>query len=162
MTTSSEADAAWSIRPVAQDDFESWLSLWNDYLHFYRAKVPESVSRLTFERVCASDHDIFGLVAESRRELLGFAHGLLHPSTWSAAPSCYLEDLFVAPAARGRGTARALIEAAANEATRRHAAKIYWHTQEFNGPARSLYDQLASRISFVVYERQLDREVRPR
>lgn len=28
-------------------------------------------------------------------------------------------------------------------------------TQEFNGPARSLYDRLATRVSFVVYERDL-------
>jgi hypothetical protein len=32
---------------------------------------------------------------------------------------------------------------------------VYWHTQEFNGRARSLYDQVAKRISIVVYEREL-------
>jgi len=41
------------------------------------------------------------------------------------------------------------------DARRRGAVKVYWHTQEFNGPARSLYDLLAKRVSFVVYERDL-------
>jgi len=33
------------------------------------------------------------------------------------------------------------------------ADRLYWHTQEFNGAARSLYDTLAARTSFIVYQR---------
>ncbi len=29
----------------------------------------------------------------------------------------------------------------------------YWHTQSYNAPARSLYDEVARPTSFVVYER---------
>jgi hypothetical protein len=29
-------------------------------------------------------------------------------------------------------------------------ASVYWLTQEYNGPARSLYDTVAHRTSFVV------------
>jgi hypothetical protein len=35
---------------------------------------------------------MFGIVAERGSELVGFAHGLLHLSTWSVEPTCYLED----------------------------------------------------------------------
>jgi GNAT superfamily N-acetyltransferase len=59
----------------------------------------------------------------------------------------------VAPAARGPGAARALIEAVYAEADRRGADRTYWETQEFNGPARSLYDVMAHRTSFIIYER---------
>jgi GNAT superfamily N-acetyltransferase len=131
--------------------------LWEGYLHFYRKELAEQVTLQTFERLCEQTNGMFGIVAERGDELVGLAHGLLHPSTWSVAPTCYLEDLFVAPAARGTGAARTLIEAVAGEAARRGAEKIYWHTQEFNGPARSLYDQVASRVSFVIYERYLTR-----
>ena len=34
----------------------------------------------------------------------------------------------------------------------RGAGRLYWHTQEYNGRARSLYDQVARPTSFVVYE----------
>jgi hypothetical protein len=46
-----------------------------------------------------------------------------------------------------------LIEAVSTEASARGAAHVYWHTQQFNGAARSLYDQVARLTSFVVYER---------
>ena len=85
--------------------------------------------------------------------LVGFAHILFHASTWSLAGYCYLEDLYVAKTHRGGGVARALIERVYAEADARGAERVYWHTQEFNAPARSLYDTLARRTSFVVYRR---------
>jgi hypothetical protein len=41
--------------------------------------------------------------------------------------------------------------------SREHGAdRIYWHTQQYNGRARSLYDTLATATSFVVHERDLE------
>ena len=31
------------------------------------------------------------------------------------------------------------------------AARLYWHTHETNATARRLYDQLATRSGFIVY-----------
>jgi GNAT superfamily N-acetyltransferase len=61
--------------------------------------------------------------------------------------------VFVARPHRGSGAARALIEGVYAEADRRGADSVYWHTQSYNAPARSLYDQVAQPTSFVVYER---------
>lgn len=130
--------------------------LWRGYLDFYRQELAEDVSRRTFERLRDQCDGLFGLVAETDEgELVGIANALVHPTTWSEAGYCYLEDLFVTPGARGSGRGRALIEAVLSEARRRGVVKVYWHTQEFNGPARSLYDLLAKRVSFVVYEHEL-------
>lgn len=145
-----------TVRALEDGDYDGWLPLWSGYLDFYRETIDDEVTRRTFQRLSRRRDDMFGFVAQSPDgTLVGIAHALLHASTWSASPSCYLEDLFVAPKARGTEAARALIEAVADEARRRGAGKLYWHTQEFNGPARSLYDQVATRISFVVYERSL-------
>ena len=99
--------------------------------------------------------DILGIVADRDGALVGLAHILFHPSSWSHYPSCYLEDLFVAPSARGSHAAQALIGAVAALAKSRGADRLYWHTQEFNAPARSLYDSLAQRTSFIVYRMAL-------
>ena len=141
------------IRPVQARDRERWGVLWDGYLDFYRAGLPDAVTAYTFDRLCASADGLFGYVAESGEELTGLVHAVVHPSTWSASGYCYLEDLYVDRAARGGGVAKALIEAVAAEAAVRGADRVYWHTQEFNGPARSLYDQVAHRTSFVVYQR---------
>ncbi|HEX5600631.1 MAG TPA: GNAT family N-acetyltransferase, partial [Hyphomicrobiaceae bacterium] len=66
---------------------------------------------------------------------------------------CYLEDLFVRPAERGKGIGRALIEAVYKEADARQCTRTYWATQEFNYRARMLYDQLATKSPFVQYRR---------
>lgn len=142
------------IRSLAEADYESWLRLWRAYLRFYRDEVSAEVTAATFSRLCDRTDGLAGLVAEDDGgELTGLAHLVFHPSTWSAAPYCYLEDLFVSPSARGTGTARDLLNAVFAEARRRGAARTYWETQEYNGAARSLYDQVAHRTSFVIYER---------
>lgn len=142
------------IRAVEAADFAPWQQLWLAYLRFYRAEVSSEVTATTFRRLCAQSDGMIGLVAaDDQGTLTGLAHLVFHPSTWSADSYCYLEDLFVPPAVRGSGTARQLLDAVFAEAQRRGAARTYWETQEFNGPARSLYDQVAHRTSFVVYER---------
>jgi GNAT superfamily N-acetyltransferase len=142
------------IRPLAAADFAPWEQLWLAYLRFYRADVSSDVTAATFRRLSDQADGMIGLVAvDEQGALVGLAHLVFHPSTWSADPYCYLEDLFVAPAARGTGTAAQLLEAVFAEAHRRGAARTYWETQEFNAPARSLYDKVAHRTSFVVYER---------
>jgi GNAT superfamily N-acetyltransferase len=76
-----------------------------------------------------------------------------HPTTWSTHPSCYLEDLYVAKPWRGGDIAHRLIQAVYTFADGLGAGSVYWLTQEYNAPARSLYDTLAHRTSFVVYQR---------
>ena len=142
------------IRLVERADFDGWRRLWQGYLDFYRAQLSEETTAATFERLVEQRDGLVGFVAvDDGSELLGFANLVLHPSTWSTAPSCYLEDLYVTPAARGRSIARELIDATFAEADRRGAASTYWHTQQYNGAARSLYDQVGHPSSFVVYER---------
>ena len=140
------------IRAVTDNDRVQWQPLWEGYLRFYRQSLPPAVTDSTFERLCARRDGLFGYVAEEAGTLVGLAHGVVHGSTWSRAPVCYLSDLFVGPAARGTGVARALIDAVVSEARTVGAAEVYWHTQEFNGRARSLYDQVGELRSWVVYE----------
>jgi len=144
------------IRALAADDYPRWLPLWQGYLRFYRGEVSEEVTLGTFRRLAFGLDGMTGLVAEDPAgtgTLAGLAHLVFHPSTWASQPYCYLEDLFVARPARGSGLSRQLIDAVYAEADRRGAARVYWETQEYNGAARSLYDLVAHRTSFVIYER---------
>ena len=141
------------IRAVEESDLEAWRELWAGYLRFYRASVPGEVTLATFRRLVSGNDGMVGLVAEDGGRLVALANLVFHPSTWSPTVYCYLEDMFVAPTARGSSVALDLISAVFAEADRKGATRTYWHTQEFNGPARSLYDQVAHPTSLVVYER---------
>jgi ribosomal protein S18 acetylase RimI-like enzyme len=140
------------VRPLTAADEAAWRPLWRGYLEFYKSTLPEEVTADAWQRVLEGDPQ-FGLAAEDGGELIGFAHCLLHPSTWSMTGYCYLEDLFVAPSARGKGAGRALIEAVFRIADEHGCDRVYWHTQESNAVARALYDRLASKSEFVQYRR---------
>lgn len=94
-------------------------------------------------------------MAESSSELFGLAHYLFHRSTISIGPTCYLQDLFTAAAARRGGVGRALIEAVYARARSAGAARVYWHTHESNTTAQVLYAKVAERSGFIVYRQQL-------
>jgi GNAT superfamily N-acetyltransferase len=142
-----------TIHELEEGHWEQWQPLWKGYLEFYRAELPEETTRTTFARLVGSDDAMFGLLAVSERgDGIGLTHCVVHPTTWSDAPSCYLEDLFVAPAARGSGLGRDLLEKAKRASVQRAAGRLYWHTPSYNGRARSLYDLVARPTSFIVYE----------
>ena len=141
------------IRPIRTDDRGAWEPLWNGYLAFYRATLTPEVTEQTWAALCDPSSAVHGLAAEQNGRLVGLAHLIMHPTTWATRPTCYLEDLYVAKPWRGQGTARRLIEAVYAFADQSGAAGVYWLTQEYNAPARSLYDTLAHRTSFVVYKR---------
>jgi GNAT superfamily N-acetyltransferase len=142
-----------NIRRLQAGDRAQWDLLWRGYLRFYRQRVADEVTGRTFSRLIDERAQPHGLVAERDGKLVGFVHYLFHPSTWSLTDICYLEDLFVDPAARGGGVGRSLIQAVYAEADRAQAASVYWMTQEFNADGRALYDTLARRTSFIRYER---------
>jgi GNAT superfamily N-acetyltransferase len=144
------------VRELRREDRVGWSELWARYLRFYRAEVDPEVTEQTFARMIERRDGCFGLAAEADDgTLAGFTHCVLHPSTWSRGGTCYLEDLYVDPGHRGTGAARALIEAAGEQGRAAGAETLYWHTQAFNGRARSLYDTVAQLTSFVHYERSL-------
>jgi GNAT superfamily N-acetyltransferase len=141
-----------NVRPILPPDRDAWLPLWHGYNAFYRNSASDEVTQATFRRLCEGSGGFFGLVAEDG-DLIGLAHAVFHPSTWTTETYCYLEDLFVSRDGRGSGAGELLIEGVYAEADRRGADRVYWHTQQYNAPARSLYDTVGHATSFVVYER---------
>ena len=145
-----------TIRPMNAADWAAFEPLWAGYLAFYKTELPEALSRLAFDRLIDPTRgDMGAVVAERDGAMVGFATFVLHPSTWSEGPYCYLEDLYTAETARGRGVARGLIEAVAAAGRDAGASKLYWQTHATNATARALYDRVASHEGFIVYQRRL-------
>ena len=143
------------VRPLEARDKPVWLTLFKGYVEFYRATVPEDVIETLWQRLMRGGEGFhIALVAVDEADIpVGLAHVLFHRSTWSNGFYCYLEDLFVDPAQRGRGIGRALIEAVYAEADARGCSRTYWMTQETNATARALYDRVATKSPFVQYRR---------
>jgi GNAT superfamily N-acetyltransferase len=141
------------IRPIGEDERESWNPLWADYLAFYKTTLTRDISDLAWTRFHDPDEQIFALGSYVDGELLGIAHYLFHRSTWATHRYCYLEDLFVADTARGKGLGRALIEAVYARAEAANASRVYWLTQSDNAQARALYDKVADNLGFIQYRK---------
>lgn len=94
---------------------------------------------------------MFCRIAEVEGRVAGFAISLLHSSTWTSAPNCYLEDLFVGEHARGAGIGGALIDDLLKLADQSSWARLYWHTDKGNVTARRLYDRYTKADNFVRY-----------
>lgn len=142
------------IRAITASDKAQWQALWDGYQTFYgHADRPQDFFDQAFARLLSGD--FHGLVADDDGRLLGLTHYVFHPSLWRPGGVCYLQDLFTTPDARGRGVARALIEAVAADATARGAEAVYWLTAEDNYPGRMLYDRVATRTPFIKYQRDL-------
>jgi GNAT superfamily N-acetyltransferase len=148
-----------SIRFVTPGDYDQWLGLWDGYNAFYRRSGPTAlaaeITQMTWARFFDAYEPVHGLVAERGGELFGLTHYLFHRSTTAIAPVCYLQDLFTAEAARGKGVGRALINAVYARARLAGSPRVYWQTHETNHTAMQLYDKLAERSGFVVYRKLL-------
>ncbi|MGH6776479.1 MAG: GNAT family N-acetyltransferase [Bradyrhizobium sp.] len=146
-----------SVRFVKRSDFNDWLPLWDGYNAFYgrhgATALAREITDMTWSRFFDAYEPVHGLVAERGSELLGLVHYLFHRSTTAIEPLCYLQDLFTAQAARGRGVGRALIEGVYQQARLAGSSRVYWQTHETNATARQLYDRIAERPGFIIYRK---------
>ncbi len=144
-----------AIVPLAPAQEEQWRRLWQTYLDFYGASVAQEVTDRLWAALVPGDATWRGFGATIGSELVGFAIVIVHPATWSLAPTAYLEDLFVRPDVRKQGIGRALIEAVMDEGRERGWTSLYWLTKTDNRVARALYDRFTPADDLVRYHLHL-------
>jgi GNAT superfamily N-acetyltransferase len=142
------------ITRLRPEDRAAWESLARGYKTFYETVLAQSDYDQTWHRLI-KDEGAHGLAARLDGRLVGIAHYLFHAHVWMD-DICYLQDLFVDESVRGKGVARALIEAVAAAARQRGAPKFYWQTKIDNERARALYDKVARFNGFIRYDYALD------
>jgi GNAT superfamily N-acetyltransferase len=143
-----------SIGRLEAEDRATWEELFAGYHAFYgRPYWPQEKYDDAWRRF-EQDDEIHARGASIDGSLVGIVHFLVHAST-SSADVCYLQDLFTAPEARGKGVARALIAEVVRWAREQGCARVYWLTQSSNETARRLYDQVADNRGFIQYTIQL-------
>jgi GNAT superfamily N-acetyltransferase len=143
------------IRDATPADEGAWRGLWQQYLDFYEVSLSPQVTDRTWARMMDAASPLRGRLAFLDGQMVGFALHMHHPSTWVMGDDCYLEDLFLAPDARGKGLGRALIEDLIAIARAKGWHRLYWHTDEGNTTARRLYDQFVTSDGHIRYRMTL-------
>ena len=109
------------IRGARADDHEAILGLWLDLIEHHRRLAPQNPPAPNLREVLASEirrglqrQRCRLLVAERAGARIGFLFAEVEPAGEpnEGASSGWIHELFVAPDARGRGVARALIDQA--------------------------------------------------
>jgi GNAT superfamily N-acetyltransferase len=143
-----------SVGRLEPGERHDWEALFRSYIDFCQRDEPQSMYDRAWEEFRASER-MHALGARADGRLIGIVHYLIHPST-SSRDVCYLQDLYTDQLMRGRGVARALIAAVADEAATYDCERVYWTTQVINAAARRLYDQVAEDRGSMVYILPLD------
>lgn len=134
-----------NIRPARLSDAQVILRFVKELAEYERE--PESVTAtgtLLAEALFGGKPAAEALIAELAGEAVGFAVFFHNFSTWTAKRGIWLDDLYVAPDARGQGVGKALIRAVAQIAVERGCPRFEWWVLDWNSPAIDFYDSLGA------------------
>jgi GNAT superfamily N-acetyltransferase len=139
---------------VTEDDLAELLPLVRGYCDFYEVE-PSDENLLDLSRALLADPGREGVQLIARDEegtAVGFATVFWSWNTLIAARIGVMNDLYVAPTARGTGVADELIHACAEECRRHGARSLDWETAKDNVRAQRVYDRVgAHRSEWVDY-----------
>lgn len=137
-----------TVAPVTEADLGDLLVLMRGYADFYGV-APSDDELLGLSRALLADPEREGVQFIARRDgaAIGFATVFWSWSTLSASRLAVMNDLFVAPQARGSGTAEALIDACAQAARAHGARELSWQTALDNHRAQAVYDRIGGERS---------------
>ena len=153
----SEA-TGWAVGPAGEADRGRWQELYAAYAEFYA----EPMTPERFDLVWSWIHDPavgFGALLvrpAAGGDAVGLAHYRPYLRPLAGSVGGYLDDLFVHPAARGGGAVDALLASLREIGLARGWSKIRWITADDNYRARSKYDRVAERTTWVTYDMWLD------
>lgn len=129
------------VRRAEARDLDALVPLFDGYRQFYgQPSDPQRARMFLGERLARGDSTVF--LAEDDGRAVGFTQ--LYPSFSSVRTGrlFVLNDLFVTPAARRTGAARALLDAAAAFAKAEGAVGLTLSTGVENRPAQTLYEAM--------------------
>ena len=142
------------IEPVREETLDELLPLLRGYCDFYGVS-PSDEKLLTLARALLADPRREGVQLLARDDegcAIGFATVFWSWATTSAERIGVMNDLYVAPEARGTGVAEALIAACRAECAAHGAGKLTWQTATDNAAAMKVYDRVgATREQWVDY-----------
>ena len=130
---------------------EQWSELYREYAAFYKAPPPDFA--IVWQWLL--NGELSGVAAEDDSgRLCGIAHWQIILRPLHCKRMCYLHDLFVAPQMRGGGIGEQLILTASESAKAAGCELIRWATAADNCKAMRLYDRIAEKTSWILYERK--------
>lgn len=130
------------IRETKVEEIADLMPLLRAYCDFYECDPTDDGLRDFAEALITDPRWGALFLARAEGKAVGFAALAWKWSSLRGSLVGYLDDLFVAPDARGQGIADALISLCADRAVERGATALVWLTADDNHRAQKVYDRL--------------------
>ena len=133
------------MRDARPDDTGLLLSLIRELAEFERLTHECVADEALLRRSLFEDRHAHAIVAEWDGKPAGFALYFYNFSTFVGRPGLYLEDLFVRPAFRRNGIAKAVFRYLAKKAVEEGCGRMEWSVLDWNENAITFYRSLGAK-----------------
>ena len=140
------------IRNIQIKDKDEWRELYQGYANFYQVEISKITLDTVWNWLLDQNHELSGLVYEINNKLVAIAHYRRMPSPLRGKDIGFLDDLYVHPDFRGRKIGEEIINKLNHISQEKGCGLIRWITRNDNHNAKSLYDRVANKSTWDVYE----------
>ena len=140
------------IRNIQIKDKDEWRELYQGYANFYKIEISKITLDTVWNWLLDQNHELSGLVYEINNKLVAIAHYRRMPSPLRGKDIGFLDDLYVHPDFRGRKIGEEIINKLNHISQEKGWGLIRWITRNDNHNAKSLYDRVANKSTWDVYE----------
>ena len=140
------------IRNIQIKDKDEWRELYQGYANFYKVEISKITLDTVWNWLLDQNHELSGLVYEINNKLVAIAHYRRMPSPLRGRDIGFLDDLYVHPDFRGRKIGEEIINKLNHISQEKGWGLIRWITRNDNHNAKSLYDRVAKKSTWDVYE----------
>ena len=141
-----------SIRNLLPKDKDQWEKLYGDYANFYKVKMNDKILNTLWNWVNDKNHEIEAIVYEVDGNIVAFAHYRRMPRPLKGQDIGFLDDLFVDPDHRGQKIGEKILNELKKISKTKGWNLIRWITRDDNIRVKSLYDKIAEKTSWNLYE----------
>tara|TARA_B100001146_G_scaffold64568_1_gene57266 strand:- start:330 stop:770 length:441 start_codon:yes stop_codon:yes gene_type:complete len=140
------------IREIQLKDKKQWQELYRGYADFYKVEMNEQIIQTVWNWLHDESHEVSGLVYEVDDNIVGFAHYRRMPRPLTGKDIGFLDDLFVEPKYRGQKIGEKILNELKKISNLKGWHLIRWITRDDNLRAKNLYDRVAQKTSWDLYE----------
>ena len=140
------------IREIQIKDKIQWQELYKGYAKFYKVEMNDQILETVWGWLHDKNHEVNGIVYETEGVIVALAHFRRMPRPLKGKHIGFLDDLFVDPKHRGKKIGEQLINELKKISTAKGWGLIRWLTASDNLRAKKLYDRVAKKTSWDLYE----------
>ena len=141
-----------SVREIQLKDKEQWQELYKGYANFYKVEMNNQILETVWSWLHDKNHELNGIVYEIDGNIVALAHYRRMPRPLKGKDVGFLDDLFVEPIHRGKKIGEQLLNELKKISKSKGWDLIRWITRDDNLRAKNLYDRVAEKTSWDLYE----------